>query len=270
MDAPAGPAATFARDGFLAVERLFDPALIDAARAEYERQYPDLSTDPAPPHLKVGHRRLQLAIDLRASLADPMLSAHPLLLGIVESLVGPGPEIDTLTCVVALPGARAQHFHRDHPPLFDEDAAIESALPPFAVTVSIPLIDLDEETGATLLFAGSHRSAERPDEEGADAGAARPAYMRRGGCYMMDYRLWHRGMANRSDRARPVLYFVFARPWFRDSHNFGAHPRVRVGEDVLRAMPDRQRRLFRRLAAKGMHDLTEAELLGEAPAAPPA
>ena len=257
MGGETGLASTFARDGCLSIDRLFDPVLIDAARQDYERQFPVLSKDQLPQHLQVGHRRLQLPVEIMGAIADPMLSAHPLLLKIVEDFLGEDAAIDSLSCVVALPGAKAQHLHRDHPHLAfgSQDPGAE---PPFALTIAVPLIDLTEETGSTLLLPGSHRA----DSEPEDLGSARPAYVARGGCYVMDYCLWHQGMANRSDQPRPVLYLVYARPWFTDARNFRKHARVNLAEDVLMTMPLPQRRLFRRLAAKGAHDLTEAELLG--------
>jgi hypothetical protein len=242
-------AATFARDGCLSLGGLFEPALIDAARGEFERQFPDLSKDRLPEHLQVGHRRLQLPIEVRGAIADPMLSAHPLLWSIIRDLLGEDAAIDSVTCVVALPGARAQQLHRDHPQLgFGE---------PFAITLSVPLIDLTEVTGSTLLFPGSHTIDSEPKNEES----ARASYLNRGDCYLMDYALWHQGLANRSDHPRPLLYFVYARPWFTDARNFRSHARVNIAAETLSAMPLAQRRLFRRLAAKGRHDLTEAELL---------
>ena len=36
---------------------------------------------------------------------------------------------------------------------------------------------------------------------------------------MMDYRLLHTGLPNRTAQPRPMLYLVYARPWFFDQHN---------------------------------------------------
>jgi hypothetical protein len=250
LNKPVGIATTFTRDGCLSLGRLFEPTLIDAARAEFERQFPDVSKLRLPQHLQVGHRRLQLPIEFGGAIASPMLSAHPLLLTIIRDLLGEDAVIDSVTCVVALPGAKEQRLHRDHPQL--------GLSATFAVTVSIPLIDLTEVTGSTLLFPGSQVD----DQEPENRGSARASYSARGDCYMMDYALWHQGLANRSDHVRPVLYFVYARPWFTDARNFRTHARVNIAADTLMTMPLAQRRLFRRLAAKGAHDLTEAELLG--------
>eukprot|EP01034_Spumella_vulgaris_P021942 gene21942-28022_t len=35
-----------------------------------------------------------------------------------------------------------------------------------------------------------------------------------------DYRVLHRGTANRSENIRPILVFTFAKPWYKDLLNF--------------------------------------------------
>ena len=243
------PTQQFASDGCLHFAGLFEADLIDAARVEFERQFPNVSTARPPEYLQVGHRRLQLPIEVRGSLAHPGLSAHPLLLAIIHDLLGAEAAIDSITCVVALPGAKSQKLHRDHPRV--------GVSPPFAVTVAVPLIDLTEATGSTLLFPGSHSGDDTPLTNAKE----RPAYTCRGDCYLMDYALWHRGMPNQSNQVRPVLYIVFTAPWFTDDLNFKDHAKIRIELETLMEMPSGQRRLFRRTAVRGAHDLTEAKLL---------
>ena len=43
---------------------------------------------------------------------------------------------------------------------------------------------------------------------------------RRGDALLFDYRVKHRGLGNKSDEARPLLYFTFASAGWRDTHNF--------------------------------------------------
>lgn len=243
------PAENFTRNGYLVIDRLFEPPLIDAVREEYERQFGDLSEDSLPPHLSVGDRRVQLPIRLQGPLLDPMLSGHPLLMRMLESLLGRDFLIDNVTCVVALPGAQGQSLHRDHHELFPGAAESGENLDAYAITVSIPLVDLTPETGSTKIFAGSHRAKAGSDGEPEALGEGEIPYVAMGGCYLMDYRLWHHGTANRSPDPRPILYLVYSRPWFTDMLNFAEVPRLQVGRDDLLAMPAAQRRLFRRVAA---------------------
>lgn len=251
-------AGTFAKQGYLAIDRLFDPLLIDAIRDEYQTQYGRFDPKDLPPHLAVGDLRVQVPIELKGPLLDPMLSAHPLLLHMVEAIVGKDPLIDSLTCVTAFPGASEQKLHRDHPALFPAE---EDPEPCFALSVAVPLIDLTPETGSTLVFPGTHLKKDGPNARDRP-GESKTSHLARGGCYFMDYRLWHQGAANHSDKPRPVLYIIYSRPWFTDLVNFRRHERLKLAKDDLIAMPASQRALFRRMAAKGGADLTEAELLG--------
>ena len=93
--------------------------------------------------------------------------------------------------------------------------------------------------GATELRKGSHQRDDGEDMPGVSR--ALPL----GGCLLFDYRLLHRGLANRSDRERPVLSIVYQRDWFRDAVNFRDVPalRMRVGE--LMRVPASLSGLFR-------------------------
>ena len=43
--------------------------------------------------------------------------------------------------------------------------------------------------------------------------------LQRGDCVMLDYRTLHAGLPNLGGRARPIVYMVYARPWFFDDVN---------------------------------------------------
>jgi hypothetical protein len=61
----------------------------------------------------------------------------------------------------------------------------------------------------------------------------------------MDYRLIHGGLANRSDKVRPILYFVFSRYWFRDYANFTQKAPVVMRTSEYERVPKKWRKLFR-------------------------
>jgi len=198
----------FERDNYLVVGRLFDPALIDAAAAEVRRQFADLDADALPPHVRVGPRRVQLPVQLKGPLLDPALFANPLLLRMLEPLLGRNFLLDSLTCVVAFPGAPQQRLHRDHDDLFVDRPDLRAQLPPYAITVAIPLVDFTEDTGATCLFAGSQKLGWPGVEKELAAAKGDLSLVKRGGCYLMDYRLIHRDTANCSDQIRPMLSLI--------------------------------------------------------------
>jgi hypothetical protein len=142
-----------------------------------------------------------------------------------------------------------QHVHLDHSPLFEADE-ISTRLPPHAVTVVIPLIDIDLHCGTTAVWEGTHRMVgarqlkDRLNRSPDLPGASFPT-PKMGGCYLMDYRLVHGGTPNNSDRPRTILYLVYSRPWFRDAANFGGQPAVLIEPDQLGKIPDQFRSLFR-------------------------
>ena len=242
----------FEKDGFVVLERVFDPAFIDALRAEYVRQFPNIARDATA--YVVGDRRLQVAVQLTGPFLSPDLYANPTVLALTKAALGDDILIDNFSLVSALPGAAAQHAHADHPDLFPEHIFSRAVIRPYALNVAIPLIDLTPETGTTKLFTGSQNRHWSED-------LFILPYIARGGCYLADYRLRHFGTENRTSAERPIVYLTFARPWFTDAVNYEGNVRINMAIDDLPAIPAEHRPLFRRLAAKGAFDRTAKELL---------
>jgi ectoine hydroxylase-related dioxygenase (phytanoyl-CoA dioxygenase family) len=166
---------------------------------------------------------------------------HPRLVELLRLLLDERMVLHAFGAVVSHPGAAAQHVHSDHPPLFRMvgSGIGEMGLPPFAVTVAIPLVDVDEAIGTTRVFVGSHLHGEPTrftppvDPE-----------LRAGDCLLFDYRVFHGGTANTSDRPRPLLYLVYARPWFFDSVNYKGIDRLVVSRSVADALDEDARGLL--------------------------
>ena len=249
MTSPA--AEQLESEGFTALEGLWDVEFIDALRKEYQRQYPDVAA--AADAYLVDKRRVQVTMQLKGPFLSPQLYAHPEVLALARSALGDDILIDNFSLVTALPGAPAQNLHVDHPDLFPEHPFARAAIRPYALNVSIPLVDLTPETGTTRLFSVSHRRI-------PEGGESHLPYIARGGCYVADYRLRHHGTENGSPAERPILYLMFARPWFTDITNYGDNVRIRIAAEDLKTVPPEHRPLFRRLAAKGAFDRTVSEL----------
>lgn len=235
------------KDGFAVLDQVIDPALIDALRAEYERQYPDV--EAAPDRYRVDKGRLQVSMRLEGPFLSPELYANPRLLALAEEALGSDFVIDNFSLVTALPGAPDQGVHIDHPDLYPGEVFTRAVIQPYALNVAIPLVDLSPETGTTKLFPRTHK------RHSGDGEFELP-YVERGGCYVVDYRLAHQGTANRSKVERPILYLTYARSWFTDTVNYGNNIRINIRADDLPAIPAQHRRLFQRLAAKGGFDRT--------------
>lgn len=130
-------------------------------------------------------------------------------------------------------------MHKDHPALFPgEDDS--NSLPTFAITTLIPMLGFDPLMGTTRVVKGSHRKS---SDDSAEMDSQDP-YAPIGSCLLMDYRLSHQGLANRSSNVRPVLSLVYSRPWFRDSVNYSKQDPLMIDEEDLQAVCDDWKHLF--------------------------
>ena len=203
--------------------------------------------------LLVGDKRLMITVPISGPFNDPRVYASPLFLPIVKQVLGDDCVLQSFGGVCAFPGSEIQHVHRDHPNLFPEEIDFNAFLPPFALHVVIPLVDLNEECGTTALWEGSHRLMPRQRElqktreeldEGDPLEGATLPYPRTGDCYFMDFRLRHRGTPNTSKYPRPILYMVFSRKWFQDFENFTVQRRLQIDQSNLDKIPEEHRGLF--------------------------
>ena len=92
--------------------------------------------------------------------------------------------------------------------------------------------DDDEEEGeeegvrARRVRRRERRRVLQEIDETGDCGGWEPPgivapILRRGDAILYDQRTVHRGTANLSTETRPVLYLLFARPWYEETLNFG-------------------------------------------------
>ena len=213
-----------------------------------DRRYENLSPRELNSRFsKVGDARFMITVKIKGAFNTPDLYANPILMPILNKLLGP-PVISSFGSVVSFPGAEDQPIHYDHPPLFESDSLCNE-LPPYAITVVIPLVDIEYETGSTAIWEGSHCAQEsrhllqRLNAEPSFDGAAIPL-PRAGDVYLMDYRVIHGGMANQSQTTRPIFYSVYSRPWFRDWTNFSDQPAVDLPKKQRKKIPKKLRQLF--------------------------
>jgi Phytanoyl-CoA dioxygenase (PhyH) len=240
--------AVMRRVGFVQYDQVMSPSLIQALEREHEERRAKMS--PASfdrAQAKVGDERFMMSVEVSGPFADPQVYANRYLLPLVSTLLGGEPTLIAFGVVSALAGSKAQRFHLDYSPLFSEPhaAPLLSLLPSHAVTVVVPLVDLTPETGTTAVCLGSHLEA---CQGSLEPPAQFPLYhpqTRLGSVYLMDYRLLHGGTANNSQRSRPILFIVYARPWFFDHLN-PEHTGVRLSPESRMAVPVEHQPLFRR------------------------
>ena len=155
-----------------------------------------------------------IALALEPPFDDPQLFANPYLLSILSSELDKGFVIGAFGLVCSLPSAPAQHRHYDGGILFPS-SGFDRLLPAAAVTVGIPLVEMNEFHGTTALWLGSHR-----DDAPVIKEPGVTPVVREGSCMLWDFRLFHGGTPNCSNVPRPLLYLTYCRPWFVDHLNF--------------------------------------------------
>ena len=224
------------RDGYAILRGTYPAPLIQRLHEAYLELEPTFLAGG----VEVGDARIMFPIVVQPPFSDPALLATNRILIFLRALLGDELVILGYGGVVARPGAPAQHVHKDHPHLYPLPLGAE--LPCHAVTLVVPLVDLDETTGSTALYPGTHRTF--------DSNGVTPyvTSFRRGDCYFMDYRLTHSGTANPGKVPRPLLYIVYSRPWFVDIRNYKEMPPLELLPAEQVQLPPAVRGLFRRAA----------------------
>jgi hypothetical protein len=218
--------------GAVLLRGAFAPATVDAMYREYLAQFGTLdlaemrnrAAKPAPTRfMEVGGSRYEVILPMTGTFGEPEVFANTLLIRFLAPLIGRDLHLNSFTAVISYPGAPPQRVHRDYPHLFFEPGVGPSLLA-HAVNVVVPLIDVDMQTGPTGVWLGSHRV----QDLAVDPRSITVCPLQRGDCIVLDYRTLHAGLPNRSGQARPIVYMVYARPWFFDHANHLTRGRIPV------------------------------------------
>jgi ectoine hydroxylase-related dioxygenase (phytanoyl-CoA dioxygenase family) len=224
--------ALFEQHGVLMLQDVINSELIKAVREDFIQDYGYyFDESDKPDALRVGDRRYMITATCEKNLANPNIFAPKLVLPILETLLGSKLVLGSLTAVTSLPGSEDQRLHKDNAALFEEDPRLH--LPSFSIALIIPMIELNAKTGATAVAKGSHRVSSK-------AAASMPLQtpvVNIGSCYLMDSRLSHKGLANRSQHVRPIISLVYQRPWYSDPLNFKKQKPLDMPQAVFQQLP---------------------------------
>jgi len=228
------------REGVVVLDDLVDPELLARAKAEIEAAYPDYAKVDRERNYGSYAGRHTMPMCVENSLADRNIFLPETIEAIATAMLGKGHLMDSLGLLVSVPGADDQAGHPDGT-LFPE-ARLEHMLPAFALAFSMPLVPMDEISGTTAFLRRSHRAVEvKGDHDFAPI-------VQPGSAILWDFRTRHRGLANRGERPRPVIYSVFSRHWWVEVHPPEAtrYEKFLLARDVYDALPPRlQRRVSR-------------------------
>ena len=229
--------------GVLVIENVFDAELLHTCREHFVREYADYFRPGNRPAdaLSIGNQRYQITFAIEGPFNNPGIYANPFIMNLMERLLDSKFQLGCTVCAASLPGAKDQHLHKDHRGLFTKNVDDPPmALPPFAITTMVPMVPLDEMTGTTTVRKGSHLMS-RPDS--ANLPRQLPI-VDVGSCFLMDMRLSHAGLGNKTDQVRPILNMVYQQRWFADNKNFSKQHALKIPAGEYEKIPEEHRKLF--------------------------
>jgi len=222
--------------GFVRLINVFDPAKLVIWKTHYRNRYRSYLHSTDRPN-----RRPLFTVDVEGPFTDPYFFANPMISPLINNFLGDNHILAALSSVVSFPGAPDQNIHRDSPPLFNTDYSVDKDIPPYSLTVLIPLVDCTLETGCTKVWPGSHH---RSHDENIEAIAPTNPEVKKGSVLITDSRLVHRGGANLSNQIRPLIYMTYHCHWFRDFGGYEDRPPVNIGNSQLKSIPDEYKHMF--------------------------
>jgi ectoine hydroxylase-related dioxygenase (phytanoyl-CoA dioxygenase family) len=214
------------RSGYAVIPRHLGEEALSAARAEIEAL---LATADWGSGFDGSRTRRVWALLARTRCVD-QAALDPVVLDVVEQVIGPGAQFSHTYATQVHPGQDAQmpHYEQGIYPLpRDRDVM---------VTAIWALDDFTAGNGATLVIPGSHvRAQGRPDRS-----EAVPVEMPAGSVLVFSGRLWHGAGANTSTRPRLAVVIDYAQPWLRpcEAHTLSADP------GQVRLLPQRLQELL--------------------------
>ncbi|MEM7334731.1 MAG: phytanoyl-CoA dioxygenase family protein [Chloroflexota bacterium] len=218
---------SFETDGYAVVSRFISPETCDLlTKAVHEdvdliRQKDEMTTHEQ----RTGKGHLQLGLRRYAPFVKSELVANPLIESVVATLLGKGAWLGFYSGNVNTPGSGYQPLHYDRPYAWkteEEATAAGQPWPPPTITLScsVALFDITEEGGATEIYPGTHKETavsswprgERVEYHPdliAQWGPPDRMEIPAGGICFRDPRMWHRGVPNHKDRARPMIALTY-------------------------------------------------------------
>lgn len=241
----------------------------EASRAQTNHFYEQTSARKTTSHINLATVELKRRGDaLRQEIVCPLtkpftdLTSSSMILQTVRQILQTTDvELDTFPYIQSEPGSSVQKWHTDLGPMIDDGLAEGSyILPAYGLVMIVPFIDLDSSNGPTEFIPGSHLPSTAMhggdgsfwhDAEIGEANSKAPTValnLPAGSALLFDIRTTHRGGANKSPSARPILYASYFREWFTDRVNFDA--RQSRWWNTLEENSERIKKLYSRIDSR--------------------
>jgi len=163
------------------------------------------------------------------------LFLNPIVSQVTSTHLGPKPKWTFNSANAALPSGGDKKIAALSQPTHT-DAYFDHPRHPFADVISVPLVSMDAQNGATEVWLGTHTIMSGPElmfgasRESDEVGVAKKYLDERrekgfgplqpvvpkGATLIRDIRLWHGGKPNLSDQPRIMLGQIHFAPWYRN------------------------------------------------------
>src|SRR5579859_5614699 len=218
-------------------------------------------------------------LPIEGVFADPDLIGNPLVVDLIERLLGPELACSYFASDTPMPGSEYQPVHRDGKDLFP---GVPVTVPPYMYELNVPLVDFREDNGPIEVWPRTHLLSDFPlleqprDELRVGNGqltvtttsgrpvpvlasafrdtnvqrfaaglAGQPVLMPAGSFLVRDPRMWQDRKSTRLNSSHSQISLAYGRSWYR----FNA---VTLQRDVYDAWPVRVRELFRLASIDGV------------------
>jgi ectoine hydroxylase-related dioxygenase (phytanoyl-CoA dioxygenase family) len=221
--------AELEEQGFAVVEGLLSSEEARSMRRELEEV---LARTPTGRNDFEGYKTRRIYALFAKTRVFDAPATHPLLLGVLERVLGTGFQLSAPVGIEIGPGETAQNLHTD-------DAIYPVPRPHRELVMNTmwALDDFTEANGATRIAPGSHRWVEqRPDGDTPIVVAEMPA----GSVLFFLGSLYHGGGANHTDRPRFGTILHYCAGWLRPQENHV----IAVPPEIVRTLPERLQELL--------------------------
>ena len=221
--------AAIEEDGFALVERFIDAGRAAKIREELAGV---LEKTPEGRNDFEGFSTRRIYALFAKTRAFDDLATHPLLLGVLDRVLGESYQLSAPGGIEIGPGEKAQVLHTD-----DSIYPIPRPHQELVLNTMWALDDFTEANGATRIVPGSHTWVDqRPGENTETVLAEMPA----GSVLFFVGSVFHGGGANNTDRPRFGTILEYVVGWLRPQENHV----IAVPREVVRKLPKRLQELL--------------------------
>jgi len=219
-------------NGYAIIENFLDDARLEWLRDEMEPIFEMTGNRVSDRPGWEGMQTVHVPNLFGKTRAADELAIDPIILSIVEGILGVKFQMSAAVAMCPGPGTDPQAFHQD-----DGHWPIPRPHFPLVANTAIALDDFTPENGATMLVPGSHKSAESIPDDPSYIQLEMPA----GSLAIWDGGVWHAGGGNKTkDQRRRTINLNYNLSWLRQQEN----QYLGVPRKTMLSLPEKLQRLL--------------------------